>query len=184
MSQASRAREGRYCLATALRSRQAAIKLQLLRRQLCKHLPTQTQGKILLMPHPLLSPDPHCGEHLLFPTGLFVSCVTQQAFMFCISLCLSFLSVPPPLWGTGGAMGFQRGRRKAPRCGGEQVTRTVLSSLKGLALLLGLRACGSVRLFCDPMDCSPPGSSVHGILQNTAVGCCALLQGIFPTPGT
>ena len=22
-----------------------------------------------------------------------------------------------------------------------------------------------VRLFCDPMDCSPPGSSVHGILQ-------------------
>ena len=22
-----------------------------------------------------------------------------------------------------------------------------------------------VRLFCDPMECSPPGSSVHGILQ-------------------
>ena len=22
-----------------------------------------------------------------------------------------------------------------------------------------------VRLFCDPMDCSPPGSSVHGIFQ-------------------
>ena len=22
-----------------------------------------------------------------------------------------------------------------------------------------------VRLFCDPMDCSPPGSSVHGISQ-------------------
>ena len=22
-----------------------------------------------------------------------------------------------------------------------------------------------VQLFCDPMDCSPPGSSVHGILQ-------------------
>ena len=21
------------------------------------------------------------------------------------------------------------------------------------------------QLFCDPMDCSPPGSSVHGILQ-------------------
>ena len=22
-----------------------------------------------------------------------------------------------------------------------------------------------VRLFCDPMDCSPQGSSIHGILQ-------------------
>ena len=34
----------------------------------------------------------------------------------------------------------------------------------------------------DPMDCSPPGFSVHGILQarNTGVGCHALLQGIFP----
>ena len=22
-----------------------------------------------------------------------------------------------------------------------------------------------VRLFCDPMDCNPPGSSIHGIFQ-------------------
>ena len=30
---------------------------------------------------------------------------------------------------------------------------------------------------CDPMDCSPPGSSVHGILQvsNTKVGSHSLL---------
>ena len=36
---------------------------------------------------------------------------------------------------------------------------------------------------CDPMDCSPPGSSVYGDSpgRNTAVGCHALLQGIFPT---
>ena len=35
---------------------------------------------------------------------------------------------------------------------------------------------------CDPMDCSPSGTSVHGILQaRTRVGCCALLQAIFPT---
>ena len=38
---------------------------------------------------------------------------------------------------------------------------------------------------CDPMDCSPPGSSVHGILhKNTGVGCHFLLQGIFPTQGS
>ena len=38
---------------------------------------------------------------------------------------------------------------------------------------------------CDPMDCSPPGSSVPGdsLGQNTGVGCHALLQGIFPTQG-
>ena len=38
----------------------------------------------------------------------------------------------------------------------------------------------------DPMDCSTPGSSVHGILQakNTRVGCHFLLQGIFPSQGS
>ena len=38
---------------------------------------------------------------------------------------------------------------------------------------------------CDPVDCSPPGSSIHGIFpgKNTGVGCHFLLQGIFPTWG-
>ena len=38
---------------------------------------------------------------------------------------------------------------------------------------------------CDPMDCSPPGSSVRGGSpgKNTGVDCHALLQGIFPTQG-
>ena len=36
------------------------------------------------------------------------------------------------------------------------------------------------------MDCSLPGSSVHGDSpgKNTVVGCHALLQGIFPTQGS
>ena len=45
----------------------------------------------------------------------------------------------------------------------------------------------SYLTLCDPMDCSPPGSSVHGIDspgKNTGVGCHALLQGIFPTQGS
>ena len=43
----------------------------------------------------------------------------------------------------------------------------------------------SCPVLCNSMDCSSPGSSVHGILQakNTGVGCHALLQGIFPTQG-
>ena len=39
---------------------------------------------------------------------------------------------------------------------------------------------------CDPMDCSPPGSSVHRDFpgKNTGVDCHALLKGIFPTQGS
>ena len=44
----------------------------------------------------------------------------------------------------------------------------------------------SCPTLCDPMDCSLPGSSVHGdsLGKNTGVGCHALLQGIFPTQGS
>ena len=44
----------------------------------------------------------------------------------------------------------------------------------------------SCPTLCDPMDCSPPGSSVHGDnpVKNTGVGCHSLLQGIFPTQGS
>ena len=39
---------------------------------------------------------------------------------------------------------------------------------------------------CDPVDCGPPGSSVHADSpgKNTGAGCHALLQGIFPTQGS
>ena len=39
---------------------------------------------------------------------------------------------------------------------------------------------------CDPMNCSPPGSFVHGDSpgKNTGVGCHVFLQGIFPTQGS
>ena len=38
---------------------------------------------------------------------------------------------------------------------------------------------------CNPIDCSPPGSSIHGDSpgKNTGVGSLSLLQGIFPTQG-
>ena len=49
------------------------------------------------------------------------------------------------------------------------------------------RACMlSHPTLCDPVDCSPPGSSVHGDPpgKDTGVGCHALLLGIFPTQGS
>ena len=41
----------------------------------------------------------------------------------------------------------------------------------------------SCPALCGPMDCNPPGSSVHGDSpgKNTGVGCHALFQRIFPT---
>ena len=43
----------------------------------------------------------------------------------------------------------------------------------------------SCLTLCNPMDCSLPGSSVHGYSpgMNNGVGCHAFLQGIFPTQG-
>ena len=40
----------------------------------------------------------------------------------------------------------------------------------------------SCPTLCDPMHCSPSGSSVHGICKNTGLGCHALLQGIKLVP--
>ena len=44
----------------------------------------------------------------------------------------------------------------------------------------------SCPILCDPMDSSPPGSSVCGDSpgEDTRVGCHALLQGIFPIQGS
>ena len=41
----------------------------------------------------------------------------------------------------------------------------------------------SCPTLCNPLDCSPPGSSVHGDSpgKNTGVGCHSLLLGIFLT---
>ena len=46
-----------------------------------------------------------------------------------------------------------------------------------------LQSCSTL---CDPMDCSPPDSSVHGISQATILewGCHFLVQEIFPTQGS
>ena len=55
-----------------------------------------------------------------------------------------------------------------------------LTSVSVLCVVAQLRP-----TLCDPMDFSPPGSSVHGDSpgKNTGVGCHDLLRGIFPTQG-
>ena len=51
---------------------------------------------------------------------------------------------------------------------------------------VGAKSLQSCLTLCNPMDCSPPVSSVHEDSpgKNTVVGCHALFQGIFPTQGS
>ena len=59
----------------------------------------------------------------------------------------------------------------------------ILIFLRIVCVCLVSQSCPTL---CDPMDCSPPGSSVHGDSpgKNTGVGCHALFRGIFPTQGS
>ena len=58
--------------------------------------------------------------------------------------------------------------------------RTVSKNLRKPEYSMCLVAQSCLTL-CDPMDCSPPGTSVHGDSsgRNTGVGCHALLRGAF-----
>ena len=55
--------------------------------------------------------------------------------------------------------------------------------LEKAVLCLVTQSCLTV---CNPVDCNPPGYSVHQDSpgKNTGLGCYALLQGIFPTQGS
>ena len=66
---------------------------------------------------------------------------------------------------------------------GESRPSSATYTLCDLVLCLVTQSCPTL---CNPMDCSPPGSSVHrdSPSKNTGVGCHALLQGIFPTHGS
>ena len=58
------------------------------------------------------------------------------------------------------------------------ITTSVYSPICVCAQLLK-----NVQLFCDPKDCSPPGSSIYGISQARILECVAISssRGIFPT---
>ena len=58
-----------------------------------------------------------------------------------------------------------------------------ISMSSGQSMFLVVQLC--LTLY-EPMDCSLPGSSVHGDSpgKNTGVACHALFQGVFPTKGS
>ena len=73
----------------------------------------------------------------------------------------------------------------------DRTRKFLMSKARGLVFVSIAIVCArlvtwSCPTLCDLMDCSPPGSSVHGDSpgKSTGVGCRALLQGIFPTRGS
>ena len=78
----------------------------------------------------------------------------------------------------------REGRRSLYFCDEVLHTLNVLTACARRCAVLCLVSL-SCQMLCDPMDCSLPGSSVHGDSpgKNTGVGCHVLLQGIFPTQG-
>ena len=68
---------------------------------------------------------------------------------------------------------------RSPRAPGSQAVLPRYAC-PGPPLLGCAQLCPTV---CDPVDCSPPGSSVHGDSpgKSTGVGSLSLLQGNFPT---
>ena len=66
-------------------------------------------------------------------------------------------------------------------CRNFKVTTRLAQLPLGNVCVLVTQSCPAL---CDPMDCSLPGSSVHGILQARILEWVAIPQGIFPTQGS
>ena len=75
-----------------------------------------------------------------------------------------------------------QGNVRPPGLGGVPVVSTTESSTPAPASHVPALSC---QTLCDPMNYSPPGSSVYEMFpgKNTGVGIHFLLQGIFPTQG-
>ena len=63
---------------------------------------------------------------------------------------------------------------------------TIYLPLQGIGSLCAVHSPSVMSSSLRLMNCSPPGSSVHGHSsgKNTGVGCHAFLQGIFPAQGS
>ena len=92
-----------------------------------------------------------------------------------------------PEEGPGGAT---RGWGRRARQGGPQMASVLVSCAALTNCHKMTRVClcmcsvaQSWPTLCDPINCSPPGSCVHGIPQNSGVGCHFLLQGDLPDLG-
>ena len=119
-----------------------------------------------------------------FATLWTIACQAPLSTEFSRQAYWSGLPRPPP--GDLPDPGNQPTSLLSPALAGWLVTTSsTWEALTGICAVLRLVA-QSCPTLCDPMDCSPPGSSVlrDSPGKNTGVGCHALLQRIFPIQGS
>ena len=117
-------------------------------------------------------------EALLFEAYIFMPCLVARWIPWVGKISWRRKWQPTPVFLPGESHGWSSLVGYSP-WGGKELDTT--EQIRSLSLL----ASRSYPILCDLMDCSPPGSSVHGDFpgKNTGVDCYALLQGIFPDPG-
>ena len=81
--------------------------------------------------------------------------------------------------------GVEQSRTRLKRLQQQQHSLSLIYYLGTFPLCVRGKLLQSCPALCDPVDCSPPDSSIHGDIpgKNTGVSCYAHLQGIFPTLG-
>ena len=71
-------------------------------------------------------------------------------------------------------------KRMSPASAGRFFTAEPPGKPRAVLFCLVAQLCPTL---CNPMDCSPPGSSVHGILQARILEWVAVPPGDLPNPG-
>ena len=116
------------------------------------------------------------------PSFPFQFSVTHQIILYVFHKEATALNFYSPLFKVSVLVHFNN----EPSILREKWTSLILSVFRGIFwYFFSLSITQSCLTLCNPTDCSPPGSSVQGQTpgKNTRVGCCALLQGVFPTHG-
>ena len=118
------------------------------------HIPFLCQNSKQNIPNlPNMASDQHCFiSHLKFLTCFFLDPTYKQYHIMFVFLGLIYFLIVPRAWSGGTKWGIMIGIYTLGACSVAQSCPTL----------------------CNPMDCSPPGSSVHGALQGRTLEWVAM----------
>ena len=126
-------------------------------------------------------PSLHLQKFPLIPHLLNI----DLQLLLCCAQCSSWLGGGAPRWNRKRSRLVEEGREE-----GVKITLNYWNHLSNFPSFVCVCVCVCVLVthscptLCDPMDCNPPGSSVHGILQQESwSGLRFSSPGNLPDPG-